>query len=263
MSGVAIDVRGEGEALVLVHGFPLDRTIWRGQGPLAGHLRLVTFDLPGFGDSPPATPGPGGLGRYTDVVLDVMDRTGLRSATLCGLSMGGYILLDLWRRAPERVERLVLCDTRAEADGEEARRGRDQGVARVREGRREELLDGMLTKLLTAASREDPAVGGHVRKMMARASERGLVDALQAMKGRPDSTPLLSTISVPTLVLVGSEDALTPPADARRLQSAVPGAAISEIPGAAHLSPLENPEAFNRALLDFFAQSPIGCTDEA
>ena len=263
-----MDVRGEGEALVLVHGFPLDRTIWCGQGPLAGQLRLVTFDLPGFGDSPPAT-ALEGLGRYSDVVLDVMDRAGLSSATLCGLSMGGYVLLDLWRRAPERIRRLVLCDTRAEADGEEARLGRDRAVALVREGRRGELVDAMLPGLLTVASREDPSVGGRAREMMERASDQGLVDALLAMKGRPDSTPDLSTISVPTLVMVGTADTLTPPADARRLQSAIPGAALVEIPDAAHLSPLENPEAFNRALLDFIHSAPGGpsppggCNNEA
>lgn len=257
MSGVAIDVRGEGEPLILVHGFPLDRTIWRGQGPLAHHLHLVTLDLPGFGDTP-ASPAPQGLGRYTEVVLEVMDRVGLRRATLCGLSMGGYVLLDLWRRAPERVARLVLCDTRAEGDSAEARGARDQGIALVREGRREQLFDRMLPGLLTAASCAEPTVGNHVREMMKRASDQGLIDALQAMKGRPDSTSDLSTISVPTLVLVGAEDSLTPPAAARRLQSAIPGAALVEIPDAAHLSPLENPEAFNRALLDFF-----GCNDEA
>ena len=255
MSSSGIDDRGEGEAVVLVHGFPLDRTLWQGQDPLTRQLRLVRFDLPGFGTEAATESWTASMETYSSAVLAAMDSAGLERATLCGLSMGGYVLFDLWRRAPGRIARLVLCDTRAEPDSAEARRGRQQGITTVRDGRRQELTDSMLDKLLCPASLAQPALVDPVRAMMARASDAGICAALHAMQHRPDSTPDLPGITVPTLVVVGSEDKLTPPEDARRMQASIPGSRMVELNGAAHLSPFENPDAFNNALLGFIEGS--------
>lgn len=240
---------GSGEVVVLVHGFPLDRALWRGQSSLARHLRLVSFDLPGFGEAEPP-PTDVGLQGYSAAVVALLDALEIETATLCGLSMGGYVLFDLWRRAPHRIRRLVLCDTRAEADSDDARRGRQEAVALVQEGRRAEVLDGMLDRLLGPAAR-GTWIQDHTRSMMQRASDEGIIGALRAMMERPDSTPDLAGIAVPTLVMVGERDVLTPPADAAEMQRQIPNSRLVEVPGAGHLSPLENPEAFNRALLDF------------
>lgn len=247
---MAISDRGTGPALVMVHGFPLDQTLWDGQSALEGKLRLVRFDLPGFGGST-ATAGPASMGSYAEAVVAVMDKVGLRRAALCGLSMGGYLLFELWRRHPERVSALVLCDTRAEADTEEGRAARREGMRMVREGRRQQLLHGYLPRLLAPSSLADERIVARVQAMSDRASDEGIAAALQAMHDRPDSIPTLGSIRVPTLILVGSEDLLTPPAAARVMQAGIPGSQLQVIEGAGHLSPLERPEAFNAALAGF------------
>jgi len=248
------DIEQHGNAqttLVLVHGFPLDRSLWSEQLSLSRHLRLVLFDLPGFGGTP-VGPTTGDISSHGDAVLAAMDRGGVARATLCGLSMGGYILFDLWRRAPGRIERLILCDTRAEADSPQGRAGRERSIALVREGRRAEATAGIPEQLLAASSA--PRLRARVEAMIERTSDQGLVTALQAMRDRPDSTADLASITVPTLIVVGVEDTLTPPAVARTMRDAIPGASLVEIPHAGHLSPLENPPTFNQAVKDFLIQ---------
>ncbi len=248
--------RGEGRAVVMIHGFPLDSSLWDEQlALLARGLRLIRFDLPGFGGQP-APEGRGSMGLYAEAVREVLDRAGLERATLCGLSMGGYISFEVLRRFPERVERLVLCDTRAEPDGAEAKAARQLGLRQLASGQRRELLEGYLPKLLSAASYQRAEVVERVRAMNARASDAGIAAALQAMHDRPDSTPLLAGIRAPTLIVVGAEDALTPPSAARAMQQAIPGSRLAEIPGAGHLTPIENPTAFNEALAAFLADQP-------
>jgi 3-oxoadipate enol-lactonase len=247
------DSGGHGAPVVFVHGFPLDRMMWRAQEPLAGALRLITFDLPGFGEAPPLVGAPS-ITRYSDAVCEALDRAQLTCATLCGLSMGGYILFEVWRRHPERVERLVLCDTRAEADSSEGRQARQLGIRQIREGLRTQMLEAYVPKLLAPASFARPEIVDRLRAMNHRASDEGIVAALQTMHDRPDSTPTLPTIRVPTLIVVGSEDNLTPPSAAHAMAKAISGAHLVELPSAGHLSPLENPEAFNGALLSFAAR---------
>jgi pimeloyl-ACP methyl ester carboxylesterase len=239
---------GQGQPLLLIHGFPLDLTMWTDQAALAAELRLIRFDLPGFGAGPPAERFDQSMAGYADAACAALDQVGVKRAAACGLSMGGYILFELWRRHPERISALVFADTRAEADTPEGRQARLDGIAKLRGGRRQELLEGYLPKLLAPASLARPAIVERVRAMSSAASDAGIVAALQAMHDRPDSTPVLATIRVPTLIVVGAEDALTPPAMARVIHRGVAGSKLVEIPGAGHLAPLENPEAFNRAL---------------
>jgi pimeloyl-ACP methyl ester carboxylesterase len=167
--------------------------------------------------------------------------------------MGGYILFEIWRRAPERVGALILCDTKAEADSPEARAGREASIELVRGGRRAELTRGMLPRLLARSSRSGPEPVGLVTEMMQDASEAGIIAALEALRDRPDARPTLETIRVPTLILVGAEDEMTPPSLARAMGAAIPGSEVVEIPHAGHLAPLENPEAINQAVQSFLA----------
>jgi pimeloyl-ACP methyl ester carboxylesterase len=240
---------GEGTPVIFVHGFPLDSRMWQGQSVLREKARLIRLDLPGFGDTPP-TGSPASMATYSRAVASVMEAAGLDRAVLCGLSMGGYVLFDFWRRFADRVAGLVLCDTRAEEDTGEGRRKRLESTRLVRQGQRDEVTEGMLPKLLTPESRQRREVLQLVRSMNRRCSDEGLVAALQAMHDRPDSQPTLETIRVPTLVMVGTQDELTPPETARHMSRRIGGSNLVQIPHAAHLSPLENPEAFNAALLE-------------
>ena len=244
------DHGGEGKPLVLVHAFPLDSEMFRGQLGLGEDLRLVSLDLPGFGGSDPRT-DEGRMEALAGAVFEAMDQVGLEQAALCGVSIGGYILLEMWRQQPERISALLLCDTRPEADSEEVAAARGTAIRLVRLGRRDEVVAGLIPRLLAPASMEQPAIVGAVEEIAARASDAGVVFAQQAMATRADSVELLGHISVPTLVVVGEEDGLTPPEVAREMAGRIPGAKLEILPGAGHLSPLEAPAAFNRAVARF------------
>lgn len=188
---------------------------------------------------------------YAEAVREELDRAGLKRATLCGLSMGGYVLFEFYRRYPARVASLILCDTRAEADTTEGRQARLDAIALIREGRRQEYLEGFIPKLLGPAALQSPSLLDHVRTMAARATDEGLIAALQAMLDRPDSTPTLGAIQVPTLIVVGADDKLTPPVVAQTMHQRIHGSQLTEIPQAGHLTPLEGAAAFNAALQRF------------
>jgi pimeloyl-ACP methyl ester carboxylesterase len=178
-----------------------------------------------------------------------VDRAGIRRFVLAGFSMGGYAALELARRAPERLAGLLLVDTRAEPDTDDARRGRAETAAKVRAAGPQVLVDSMLPKLLTP--RAPPAMVEEVRAMMLRIPPEGAAQALLGMGERPDSRPSLGAIHVPTLVLVGAEDVITPPEASRAMQAAIPGAHLEVIPGAAHLAPVEQADAVNAAILSW------------
>jgi pimeloyl-ACP methyl ester carboxylesterase len=166
--------------------------------------------------------------------------------------MGGYILFDLLRRYPERVRAAVLCDTRPQADAAEAKRNRDELAALAVERGPDAVAERLLPGLLAPATLADqPEVMTQCRDMARRCSVAGIVGALRAMRDRPDSTSLLSTIRVPTLVVVGAEDRATPPSVGEAMAQAIPGARYAVIPGAGHVSPLEQPLATSRVLADF------------
>jgi pimeloyl-ACP methyl ester carboxylesterase len=185
-------------------------------------------------------------------LVAVLDALGVRQAVVCGLSMGGYILFELLRRYPDRVRAAVLCDTRPEADSEEARHSRDELAALAVEQGPAAVAERLLPRLLAAATLADqPEVVKQCRDMARRLSGAGMAAALRAMRDRPDSTPILGKIRVPTLVVAGSEDQVSPPAVAQAMAQAIPGARCSLIPGAGHLAPLEQPLATSRVLVDF------------
>ena len=249
---LTVEVRGQGTPLVLLHGFPFDRSMWRHQLAALTRWQRIAPDLRGFGAS--SAPADGySMARYADDVIAVLDAIGVQQALFLGLSMGGYIIFELLRRYADRVRAVVLADTRPEADSAEGRKNRDELIASVRAKGQEVLVERQLPKLLAKATRDaHPEVVQQVGDMMRRASIPGIVGALEAMKERPDSRPLLPKIKVPALVLVGAEDVTSPPAAARGMADAIPGARYAEIPGAGHLSPLEQPLAATSVLMDFF-----------
>jgi pimeloyl-ACP methyl ester carboxylesterase len=249
---VAYDDEGRGEALVLLHGFPFDRSMWREQSEvLSATCRVIAPDLRGLGETPlggeAAT-----MGAMAEDVAALLDASGVRRVVLGGLSMGGYVAFEFFRRFPERVRALVLADTRPQADTDDGRRTREENARLVlRDGMRP-LVESMLPKLLSASTREhNPEVVERVRAMMLAVKPEGAAAALRGMAGRRDQTALLPEINVPTLILVGAEDPITPPSDAEAMAAKIEGSRLVRVEGAAHLSNVERPEEFNRALKDF------------
>ncbi len=251
---IGYDEAGSGQPLLLLHGFPHDRTLWTAQlaAPPTG-TRVVALDLPGFGES--ASADVPSMEHWADWVADAMDRLDLPRAVVGGLSMGGYLAFALWRRHPQRIQGLVLADTRAGADSLE---GQDRRVAMQAMA----LKDGpaavaaaMLPGMVGKTTRErNPRAVEFLDTMMRRASVGAIHDALDALRTRPDSTPTLATITVPTLVICGAEDTLTPVKESEAMHAAIADAQLAVIPGAGHASCVEHPAAFT-ALLSGFIQA--------
>jgi len=249
---MAFDDAGRGTTLVLLHGFPLNRSMWREQvEALSGEFRVVAPDLRGQGETPLGGDGVT-MARMAEDVAALLDELNLGRVVLGGLSMGGYVAFEFFRNFPERVHALVLADTRPQADTDEGRRAREENARRALAEGMGPIVEAMLPKLLSAATLErDAETVGRVRGLMLGADPEGAAAALRGMAERRDQTDLLASIDVPTLVVVGSEDALTPPSDARALSAGIEGSRLAVIEGAGHLSNVERPEEFNRALGEF------------
>jgi 3-oxoadipate enol-lactonase len=253
INGIELAYRdeGAGQPILLIHAFPLNSAMWERQiAEFAPRQRLIAPDLRGFGQSARGS-GAASLDQHADDLAALIDQLGLEQITVAGLSMGGYISFALWRRHRARISALILADTRAGADSEEARQGREKNARLVEEQGPGALVDQMLPKLL--APNAPAKLRDEVRRIAESNDRAGLAAALRAMAARPDSTAQLASIDVPTLVIVGAEDTLTPPSESQAMFDAIPGCRIVEIPGAGHLSNLEAPEAFNDALDEFLS----------
>jgi YbgC/YbaW family acyl-CoA thioester hydrolase len=246
---LAVELRGSGPAVLFVHGFPLDRNVWRHQLDTLTGFRRIAPDLRGMGRSDAPDLGYS-MATYAEDLVALLDALGEGQVVLCGLSLGGYVAFEFLRRWRERVRGLILLDTRAEADSAEGRRARDTLIGRVREQGAIAAAEAMLPRFFTPQVSAD--IIERVRTTILETPVAGLVGALSAMRERPDSTPLLGTLTgIPTLILVGAEDAITPPAIAQGMAAAIPGARLMEIPGAGHLPVIEQPVPTTRAILKF------------
>ena len=249
------DTGGEGAPVVLIHGFPFNGSMWDPQVEALGERwRLIVPDLRGFG----ASDAPEERSRYTvdsfaSDVRAVLDDTGVDKAVVCGLSMGGYVAFAFLRSYGERAAGLVLANTRAESDPPEGIEKRTGQQRQVESEGISALVEAMPNALTAEKSRSnDPALVDRVRAVMDNPAP-GYIGALEAMKQRPDVTADLSGISVPTLVITGADDPLIPPDASRSMHEAISGSQLVEIPEAGHLSNLESPQAFNRALEAFLS----------
>jgi pimeloyl-ACP methyl ester carboxylesterase len=250
---IAYDDAGSGIPVLFVHGFPHNRTLWVPQlGALVDRARCIAPDLRGFGES--TTRGPYSMDRYADDLASLLDALRIDRAVVCGLSMGGYVAFAFWRRHRARVRALVLCDTRAGADDAEGRARRDALIALAHEKGVDAVARAMMVNMVGAATRErQPGVVEAMYAMLASAPLDGVVGALEALRDRPDSRPTLTTIDVPTLILVGEEDTLTPPPESRAMHAAITSSRLELIAGAGHVSNVERPAAFNHLLSEFLA----------
>jgi 3-oxoadipate enol-lactonase len=249
---LAVEVRGSGPAVLFVHGFPLDRTLWAPQ--LAGieGYTLIAPDLRGMGLSDAPDLGYS-IPTYADDLAALLEALQVDEVVLVGLSMGGYVAFEFLKRHRERVRGLCLMATRAEADSAETRRARDVQASLAREQGAAAIAEQMLPRLLAPdAGRSMPHVVERVRSMMVAAPVAGIAGALAAMRDRADSTTLLPMLDgLPTLIVVGEEDQMTPVDFSRAMAAGLPGARLEVIPGVGHLPPLEAPAQVNALLADF------------
>jgi 3-oxoadipate enol-lactonase len=250
---------GSGWPVVLLHAFPLDAEMWRPElerVPEGWHF--IAPDLRGFGPDAPATPGTERVsldGMAEDVGL-LLDELEIDQAVIGGLSMGGYVTFALFRNAPDHFSGMILADTKAEADTPEGREGRRKMIELAHTGGPAAVADALVPKLLGPTTRaRRPALARQVRQMIESQRVEGIVAAIEAMMGRADSTPDLSRIPCPALVVVGDEDELTPPADAERMQNHISRSRLVVLPEAGHLSSLEAPDGFTLALSDFLTSN--------
>lgn len=247
---------GEGPTVVLVHGYPLDGAMWSGVArALSSRFRVLKPDLPGRGETPADSAGT--IDGYADFLAAILERLP-EGAGLAGFSMGGYVALALVRRRPPNLKALALVDTRATADDEAGRGKRDEAIATVRSGGVAPIAEAMVPKLLSSESLSNRDLVERLRRIISRQKPATVEGDLTAMRDRPDSRDSLAQIAVPTLVLVGEADALTPPADSQAMAAAIPGAKLVTVPGAGHLTPMERPGAVAAALGEFFGLALAG-----
>ncbi|HKG91803.1 MAG TPA: alpha/beta fold hydrolase [Gemmatimonadaceae bacterium] len=248
---VAYDDVGAGEPVVFLHGFPHNRTLWAPQtGALVDRSRCIAPDLRGFGGSSVAPPF--SIDQYADDVVALLDALRIERAVVAGLSMGGYVAFALWRRHRARVRALILADTRPGPDSDEARQKRRELIALARAKGSSAVAESMIPGMVGKSTREKNAgLVDAMYQMMQNAPVDGVVGALEAMIARPDSAPTLPTIDVPTLVVVGEEDALTPVSEARAMHAAIPSSRLEVLAGAGHVSNFERPAAFNHVVSEF------------
>lgn len=243
---------GIGLPVIFLHAFPLNQTMWDDQSSeLKKHCRVVTLDLRGFGQSS-APPGPYSMDQMAADVRGLMSVLDIEKAVLVGLSMGGYIALAFYRNYPEAVRALVLADTRASADTHEARLRRLKSADKAETVGSRAIADDMVPMLVGRTTLESRAsIVERVRSMIEANSPQGIAGAQRAMAVRRDSTYILAGVDFPVLIMVGSEDTLTPIVEAESLRNGIAGARLCLVEDAGHLSNIERPEEFNRILTEF------------
>lgn len=245
--------RGKGPPVLLIHGYPLNNRLWEPQfNSLTNNARLLAPDLRGFGESE-VVPGPYSMDLLAKDCHDLLERIVVRRpVVVAGLSMGGYIAFAFYRNYPAKVSGLVLAATRAGPDSQEAKAQRDKAIELVQEKGVSAIAESMIYKMMSPKTyEENPELVAFVRRMMESNSVEGITGALQAMKGRPDSSPTLGQIAKPTLILHGVDDQLIPIKEAEMMRDQIITSQLMAIPNAGHLLNLEQPGLFNGAISDF------------
>ena len=239
---------GRGRTVLLIHAFPLNHAMWEPQlSALSAEFRLLVPDIRGFGGSQP--PSPWTMETIADDLNEFLEKMNVPDCAFVGVSVGGYIGLSFWAKYPKRIGKLVLANTRARADTETEKTARNEMIAALEQGGTAILPDRMLPRLLKPNS--PPGVVRKVRSMIDEASAPASIYAVMSLRDRPDSSTLLHRINCPTMVICGEEDLLVHGDESRAMADAIPGSHFVRIPQSGHLSNLENPDEYNRVLLDF------------
>lgn len=242
---------GEGRLALFLHGFPLDHSVWLHQLKGLAHVRrCVAVDLRGFGRSDPIVESELSMEMLADDVAGVVDALGSDQADIIGISMGGYVALALWELRPTLVRSLTLVDTKAAADTADAKLARDQLVDKLLDSGRDALASELVPSMLGRTP--SPQVTARVRSMIEGTRYETMVAALAGMKNRADRSRVLSSVTVPSLIVGGEHDLLTPPDQVRAMAELVPGARTVIVDDAGHLPPIERPDRVNEALIELF-----------
>ncbi len=246
------EVDGDGPPVVLLHPFPASHELWHPAArALTSHYRVILPDLRAHGASESGE-GPATMEKHAGDLVRVLDDTGVGRAAFAGVSIGGYVLFEFWRRYRGRVASLAFIDTKAQPDNDQARANRLQSAAEVLEEGVEPFVDGLIPKLLGETTRRTrPDLVDSARKMMLKMSPQDISLVQRGMAERPDSVPTLKTINVPTLVVVGDEDTLSTTADAELMRQNIPNAEMKVIPRAGHYAVWEQPEDVGIVLRQF------------
>ncbi len=254
-----VEDRGAGQPLLFVHGFPLNHSMWKAQLDFfESGYRVIAPDLRGFGSSKGAA-SVVTMQDYADDLAELLDEMKIHEpVTFCGLSMGGYIAWQFAERHPQRLSRLILSDTKATADPEAARLQRLELADRVEREGSDFFVDTMLKKIFAPATfSSQPELIDTFRKLIIETAPQAIAGASRGMAERPDFTERVGGITVPTLLLCGSDDALTPPDQMEQLADMMYRASFQLIPGAGHMAPVESPQAVNEAIARFLADSDM------
>lgn len=252
---LSAEVRGNGSPIVFVHGFPLNHTMWDAQlDAFSASWKVIAPDLRGFGASQASKTAT--MEQFADDLIVLLDSLKISEPiVLCGLSMGGYIAFQFVRKYSSRLRGLILCDTKPSADTHEAAAGRRKTADQVLKEGAQQLADSMQQRLFAPSTlASQPDIVEAVRKMMLGSKPEAIAAALHGMADRPDSTPLLASIRVPTLVICGSEDKITPASEMQAMAEQIPGAKYVEVRGVGHMSPMEDADTVNAAIREFLAK---------
>ena len=250
---LAYEIRGTGVPILFIHGYPLSRQIWRPQlDGLQDRARMIALDLRGHGDSFPFE------GPYTmdllaeDCHMLLKELNTSSPIVVCGLSMGGYITMALYRKYPQLFKAMILTSTRPGADSLEGKANRQASVKNVEQHGAGYIADDMLQKAVSPITLSSkPGLVADINIIMSKTSVQGIVGALKGMMERPDSTVTLAKATCPVLIIHGVDDQLIPIKEAEATHRLIPGSQLVKIPAAGHLPCLEQPEIFNRAIRDF------------
>ena len=246
---------GRGLPLVLVHGFPLDNRIWESQlSTLSDKYRVITPDLPGFGHSQPPPARPFTMESLADTLHGFLTQLKATPCVLAGFSMGGYMSFAYERKYPTTLKALILIDTKAEADTPDGKAGRNKMIETARTGGSKPIAATMLPKMLTPQTIQSrPQLVQQVTSIMESCPAQTIEYALGAMRDRSDYRDCCPSVAIPTAILVGDADAITPPAVAEAMNKSIPHSKLTIIKGAGHLSPMEQPEQVNQAIRQFLS----------
>ena len=246
------EVHGSGQDLLLIHPFPAHHGIWLPVAEmLSRRYRVILSDIRGLGQSS-AGEGPATMEKHADDLVHLLDELNVGKVVYLGNSIGGYIFFELWRRHRTRVSAVVLVDTKAGADSDEARRTRLAAAEDVLKRGTEPFIDAHLPRLMGESThRNRPDKVAEARRMMMQASPAGIAAVQRGMAVRRDSHATLATIDVPAMLICGEEDGLTPPLEMEIMHRSIRGSVFRRVPQAGHYSPFEQPEDVHRLLRDF------------
>ena len=249
------ELHGSGQDLLLVHPFPAHHGVWAPVSEmLSTRYRVILPDVRGLGRSTPGD-GPATMEKHAEDLRSLLDELKIGKVVFAGNSIGGYIFFEFWRRYRERVAAVVLVDTKAGADSDDARKTRLAAADDVLNRGTEPFLDAQLPKLMGESThRNRPDKVAEAKRMMMQASPPGIAAVQRGMAARPDSNATLATIDVPTMVICGEEDGLTTPLEMESMHRSIRGSVFRRVPKAGHYSPFEQPEEVHRLLRDFLGR---------